>query len=588
MHHNLRSFMKALKKEKEIVEIKTEVDPYLEIPEIHRRVIEEQGPALFFTNVKGSKTPVVTNLFGTERRVDIAFGPKPEAFTKQVVRALDSLLPPTPKALWKEKALFQQLRRIGMKEVSKQKAPIRQIETESFSLHDLPAVTSWPEDSNPFVTLPLVYTEDPNTKRHNLGMYRVEIREPKRGGMHWQIQRGGGFHHYEAEKKNEPLPTTLFIGGPPALIVTAIAPLPENIPELVLASLLLDDKLPLTKVKDYPHPLIAEAEFAFGGVVPPHVREPEGPFGDHYGYYSLKHDFPVFDIKKMWRRKDAIYPATIVGKPRQEDYYIGEYLQRLLSPFFPVVMSGVHSLWTYGETGFHSLAGAVVRESYYKEGLAHALAIMGQGQLTLTKFLMVTNKVIDLSDARQLFEAVLERFRPERDLLIMNDTSMDTLDYTGRSFNVGSKAIMTGLGEPVRTLTRTYLGGNIPGISKVKPFCGGCLVISGSSYEEDEKLAERLVDIAKEQLVDWQMVFLVDDADIADSQISFLWTTFTRFDPSHDLYAEADIVRNNIRYQGPLIIDARMKPFYPKEVEPDPDTVKLVDEKWKKYKIKMK
>ncbi|SDI26723.1 UbiD family decarboxylase [Alteribacillus bidgolensis] len=587
MHHNLRSFIKQLKKEKEIVEIKTETDPYLEIPEIHRRVIDEQGPALLFTNVKGSKTPVVTNLFGTPRRVDMAFGPKPEAFVKQAVSAMDTLVPPTPKAMWQEKSLFKQLMRMGMKNLPKSKSPVRQIETESFSMQDLPALTTWHHDSNPFVTLPLVYTEHPDENEHNLGMYRIEIKEPKKTGMHWQIHKGGGFHHHVAEQKNEPLPVTLFVGGPPALIVSAIAPLPEAVPELLFGSLLLDDKLPMTEVPDHPHRLLAEAEFAFGGEVPPHIREPEGPFGDHYGYYSLAHDFPVFQVRKMWRRKDAIYPATIVGKPRQEDYFIGEYLQRLMSPIFPVVMNGVKDLWTYGETGFHSLAGAVVRESYYKEGLAHALRIMGEGQLTLTKFLMVTDKTVELAHFKELMEAVLERFQPERDLLILNDTSMDTLDYTGRKFNVGSKAIMTGLGEPKRELSREYTGGGIPGITKVNAFCGGCLVLSGTTYEEDEHFASHLLETAKEQLSDWQMVFLTDDADIAQSQSTFLWTAFTRFDPSYDLYAEADILRNNIRYKGPIIIDARMKPFYPDEVKPHPDIVKKVDDKWKKYRIKI-
>ncbi|MFB5661401.1 UbiD family decarboxylase [Alteribacillus sp. HJP-4] len=585
MHSNLRSFMKQLKKEKEIVEVKTEVDPYLEIPEIHRRVIDEQGPALLFTKIKGSKTPVVTNLFGTPRRVDMAFGPKPEAFVKQAVGAMDSLMPPTPKGLWGEKSLFSQLMKMGVKEVSKGKAPVRQIETKKFSMKDLPALTGWHHDSNPFVTLPLVYTEHPDENEHNLGMYRIEIKDDKKTGMHWQIHKGGGFHHHVAEQKNESLPVSLFIGGPPALIVSAIAPLPEAVPELVFGSLLLDDKINVTKVKDHPHRLLAEAEFAFGGEVPPHVREPEGPFGDHYGYYSLAHDFPVFHINKMWKRKDAVYPATIVGKPRQEDYFIGEYLQRLMSPIFPVVMNGVKDLWTYGETGFHSLAGAVVRESYYKEGLAHALRIMGEGQLTLTKFLMVTSKPVNLSNFKELLEAVLERFEPERDLLIMNDTSMDTLDYTGRKLNTGSKAIMTGLGEKSRELPYAYEGGTIPGITDVQPFSRGCLVISGKAYLEDENLAERLLESGYEHLAEWPLVFLVDDANIAAAQSTFLWTTFTRFDPAYDLYADADIVRNNIRYKGPIIIDARMKPFYPDEVETREDIAALVDNKWDKYKI---
>ncbi|RNA69909.1 UbiD family decarboxylase [Alteribacter keqinensis] len=583
MHRNLRSFIDQLKKENDLVEIHAEVDPYLEIPEIHRRVIDEQGPALLFTNIKGSTTPVVTNLFGTVKRVDMAFGPKPEAFVKQAVGALDKLMPPTLGSLWNEKNLFTDVLKMGTKGVSQSKAPVMEHHTTDVNMKELPALTGWHHDSNPFVTLPLVYTEHPDHNEHNLGMYRIEIKEAKKTGMHWQIHKGGGFHHSVAEEKNEALPVSLFVGGPPALIVSAIAPLPEAVPELMFSSLLMGEKLNVVNVDNHPHPIIAEAEFAFAGEVPPHVREPEGPFGDHYGYYSLEHDFPVFNVKQMWKRKDAIYPATVVGKPRQEDYFIGEYLQRLMSPIFPVVMNGVKDLWTYGETGFHSLAGAVVRESYYKEGLAHALRIMGEGQLTLTKFLMVTNKPVDLSNFPELLEAVLERFQPERDLLILNDTSMDTLDYTGRKFNVGSKAIMTGLGEAVRELARTYEGGSIPGAKDVTPYCGGCLVISGPSFEEDPEFGDALVKHAGTQLKDWQLVFLVDDTRITESQQAMLWTTFTRFDPAYDLYADRDIVRNNIRYKGPVIIDARMKPFYPDEVETREDIDQLVTDRWKEY-----
>ncbi len=486
-------------------------------------------------------------------------------------------------ALWGEKNLLFDMLKLGLRPIPSSKAPITEFQTTKVNMKDLPALTGWHLDSHPFVTLPLVYTEHPGNKSHNLGMYRIELREEKETGMHWQIHKGGGFHHYEAERRNQSLPVSLFIGGPPILTITAIAPLPEMVPEMVFASLLLGDKLTVAKVKGCPHPLIAEAEYAFIGEVPPHVRKPEGPFGDHYGYYSLAHDFPVFQVHKMFRRKDAIYPATVVGKPRQEDYFIGEYLQRLMSPLYPVVMNGVREIWAYAESGVHALAGAIVRESYYKEGLAHALRIMGEGQLTLTKFLMVTNKRVTLAKFPELMEAILERFMPERDLLILTDTSMDTLDYTGRKFNTGSKAIMTGLGEPIRELARTYNGGHIPGIRQVNPYCGGCLVIAGASYDEDKQLPDRLIKESQEQLREWQLVFLVDDADIVRSQQDFIWTTFTRFDPAHDLYAKANIVRNNIQYKGPLIIDARMKPFYPEEVKVLPEIDEKVSARWKEY-----
>ena len=231
-----------------------------------------------------------------------------------------------------------------------------QVSDQPARLDELPVLTTWQEDGGPFITLPLVYTENPVTKKHNLGIYRMQVYDAQTTGLHWQIQKGGGFHYTEAERLGQSLPVTVFLGGPPALILAAIAPLPEDVPELVLASLLAGEKLKMTKNPlGGAHRLAAEAEFALVGKARPGKRRPEGPFGDHYGYYSLQHDYPVFEVDAVFHRRDAIYPATVVGKPRQEDFFIGDYLQQLLSPLFPLVMPGVRDLWTYGETGFHSL-----------------------------------------------------------------------------------------------------------------------------------------------------------------------------------------------------------------------------------------
>ncbi|WP_281889359.1 UbiD family decarboxylase [Paenibacillus sp. YYML68] len=581
--HNLRAFIEALRQEKELQIISAPVDPNLELAEIHRRVIENEGPALLFTNVKGSSFPIVTNLFGTSRRVDLAFGPRPEQLMRQIVGAMNTLLPPTPKAIWEQKDLIFDMMKVGLKNVSRDSAPILQTLRADAPLEGIPVLTSWQEDGGPFVTLPLVYTEHPKTKHHNLGMYRMQVYDASTTGMHWQIHKGGGFHYHEAELANEPLPVTVFLGGPPALIASAIAPVPENLPELMLASLIIGQKLPVVDNPRGGHRLIAEAEFAISGKVPPHVRRPEGPFGDHFGYYSLVHDFPVFNVDHVWHRKDAIYPATIVGKPRQEDYYLGEYLQRLLSPAFPMAMPGVKELWAYAETGVHPLAAAIVRESYSREALSTAFRIFGEGQLTLTKFLIVTNQALDLSNFPQLLETVLERFDPQTDLFIFNNTSHDTLDYTGDRLNHGSKALLLGVGEPKRSLPAIYEGGNIPGIHSAVPYCRGCLVVSGASYAEDPELAPRLVRDAGEQLAEWPFVILADDTSIAAGQTAFLWTVFTRFNPAADMYADAQTARHHIGYRLPIVIDARMKPGYPDELFPREDIVQLVDSKWKQY-----
>ncbi|PWK08438.1 UbiD family decarboxylase [Tumebacillus permanentifrigoris] len=586
MHRNLRSFINTLRQERDIVEITAEVDPNLELAEIHRRVIAEGGPALLFTNVKGSSYPVFSNMFGTIRRVDLAFGPRPEQLMKEIISLTHKLVPPTLGKLWGERNLFLELAKVGTKNVGRDKAPILDLVDSPAKLSELPVLTSWHEDGGPFVTLPLVYTEhpDPNKKDHNLGMYRVQVYDDNTTGMHWQIQKGGGFHHWEAEQRGEDLATTVFLGGPPALIASAIAPVPEMLPELLLTSLILGEKLPvIADPAGGRNPLIAEAEFAIVGKVPPHQRRLEGPFGDHFGYYSLAHEFPVFNVDRVYHRRDAIYPATVVGKPVQEDYYLGDFLQRLLSPAFPLAMPGVRELWTYAETGFHALAAAVVRESYKRETIAHAFRILGEGQLSLTKFLILADKMVDLTNFAATFEQVLERFDPATDLFVIGNTSNDTLDYTGRQFNKGSKGILLGTGDPIRTLPGQYQGPDLALVNQIEPYCKGCLCISGASYEQDPELGARIVQQHADALREWPVVFLVDDAKVAKAQSSFLWTTFTRFDPSHDIYAEADLVRHHVAYKLPIVIDARMKPWYPDEVETRPDIDQKVSARWTEY-----
>jgi 3-polyprenyl-4-hydroxybenzoate decarboxylase len=401
-------------------------------------------------------------------------------------------------------------------------------------------------------------------------------------GMHWQIHKGGGFHYHEAEAANESLPVTVFLGGPPALILAAIAPLPEDVPELVLASLLAGEKIGMKKVDGASHRLVAEAEFALAGSVPPRERRAEGPFGDHYGYYSLQHEYPVFHVDAVFHRRDAIYPATVVGKPRQEDFFIGDYLQQLLAPVFPLVMPSVRDLWSYGETGFHSLAAAVVRERYRREALVSAFRILGEGQLSLTKFLLLTDTPQDLRDFKKLFEHVLARFDASRDLFIFSNTAMDTLDYTSGKVNEGSKAVMLGLGEQQRDLTREFRGELPTGITRAEVFCGGCLVLEGVSFKDDAELAPRLARDAS--LADWQIIVVHDDASVALSVPDFLWATWTRFEPASDIHAAAtEVYRHHLAYRAPIVIDARMKPGYPEELVVRPDIAELVGHRWDEY-----
>ncbi len=577
---NLRQFLQILRQERDLVTIEAEVDPYLEVAEIHRRVIESHGPALLFNRVKGSSFPVVTNLFGTPKRIELAFGAKPEQLVKQIVHFAETFLPPKFSKLWENRNLALEALKLGTRSVKH--GPVLEVVEQPADLNRLPILTTWQQDGGPFITLPLVYTEHPKDKRHNLGMYRLQLHEAGTTGMHWQIGKGGGFHYAVAEQLDEALPVSVFLGGPPALILAAITPLPENVGELMVASLLAGERIPMLRQPLSPHPMPAEAEFVLQGHVPPRERRPEGPFGDHYGYYSLRHDYPVFHVDRILHRRDAIYPATVVGKPRQEDFFIGDYLQELLSPLFPMVMPGVRDLWSYGETGFHSLAAAVVKERYGREAMASAFRILGEGQLSLTKFLIATDTAVNLKSFPTLLTHVLERVRWETDLFVFANLAMDTLDYCGPEVNRGSKAVLLGLGRPVRSLPQSFTGSIPEDVREARPFCPGCLVVSGQRYATDPKQGEHLAQW--KDFAEWQLIVLTDDASIAGSPSDFLWAVFTRFEPAADIHAaRTDVRRHHLCYSGPIVIDARMKPSYPRELVCDAETAKNVDSRWKEY-----
>ncbi len=547
MYRDIPSFMAKLRQEGELVEIDAEVDPNLEIAEVHRRVIAAGGPALLFKNPTGYDIPVVTNLFCTK--------------------------------LWAERGFFMQGLGLGTSSVAR--GPVTEVVDVPPRIDRLPMLKSWPDDGGDFVTLPLVYTDNPNDGSHNLGMYRIQRHGPDTTGMHWQIGKGGGFHHHIAQQKGEDLPVTLLVGGPPALVLSAIAPLPENVPELVLASLLQGSRIPMAaNPTGHPHRLVSTAEFAFVGHVKPHEVQPEGPFGDHYGYYSLQHDYPVFHVDALCHRKDAVWPATVVGKPRQEDLFIGDFLQELLSPLFPLVMPAVVDLWSYGETGYHALAGAVVRERYRREAMGAAFRVLGEGQLALTKFLWVVDGHVDLRKPKEVLTYLLARFRPETDLYIFSNLSMDTLDYAGPEVNLGSKGIMMGVGDPWRELP-TELPSLPGGVTGAALFCPGVLMVSGPSFSEDPDFLDHVL----KALPDWPFVVLCDEPErAAASDVRFLWTAFTRFEPAADMRSTGYRVhRHHIVHEGCVGIDARMKPSYPDELFCAPETAKTVTERWGAY-----
>lgn len=577
MLRSTREFVDALRRENEIVEITDVVDPFLELAEIQRQVVYRKGPALLFSNVKNCTFPVATNLYGSQKRIDIAFGSRPIDFIKSAVETFEKLMPPTPSKIWAARGLAWDVMKVGTRKVKN--APLLQKEITDGGLEKLPQLVCWQEDGGAFVTLPLVYTEHPISRKSNLGMYRIQLHNARQCGMHIQIHRGGGFHHHEAERNNQALPVHIYTGGPPALVIAAIAPLPEDVPEILLASLLAGGRLGKTTRQDLsPYPFLSDADFCIVGEIPPHQKMPEGPFGDHYGYYSLKHDYPFANVKHIFHRPDAIYPATVVGRPPQEDHFIACYLQDLLKPLIHMVMPQVKQVWAFEESGVHSLAGAVVRDRYPREALTTALRILGEGQLSLSKCLMVTDQDIDVKNFTALFTCILERIDFRRDLFVLSNISQDTLDYTSGKINEGSKAIFLGLGEKKRELPHNWTGelGDTR-FKNPRVFCPGAVCIEAtSSHIVDDNLAHALAQ--NPALQNWPMVFIVDDADDAcASPEDFVWHIFTRFEPARDIYAlKSETRRFHVELTPPIVIDCRMKSWYPKVLESDPAIVKKV------------
>jgi UbiD family decarboxylase len=523
----------------------------------------------------------VTNLFGSRARVELAFGHRPLELVRELAALPRELLPPRLGTLWRKRGVLRSLARVGLRRAAR--APAAAVVEEPPDLARLPATKSWPRDGGRFLTLPLVYTEDPRGAGSNLGIYRMQLFDRAEAGLHVQINKGGGYHLAAAEARGEPLPVVVHLGGPPALMLAALAPLPENAPEVLLASLLLGRRLRTGRDPSTPLPFLADAEFVLIGEAPAGVRRAEGPFGDHYGYYSEVHDYPVFRCRRVLRRREPIFPATVVGKPRQEDFYLGDFVQELLAPLIPVAMPGVLDLWSYGETGYHALAAARVEERYAREAMKSAFRILGEGQLSLTKFLLVVDRPLDLRDFRATLAHVLERADFRTDLFLFAHLSMDSLDYAGPAIHRGSKGVLLGLGDPIRALPQELRGPAPAGVGDARVFSPGCLVIEGPEHAADPAFGARIA--ADPALSEWPLVVLADDAERATrSATNFLWTTFTRFDPAADTHcARVELLHGHPVRTAPVLIDARMKPGYPEELACDVDTARRVTERWREY-----
>ena len=613
---SLQQCVAALKAEGHLVRIDHPVDPHLEIAEIQRRLFRSGGPAVLFTQVKGTAFPVLINLYGTRARIERIFADSLDRVKRLVELKIDPQAAlRTPWRYWRAPldALSMLPRRVRT-------GPVLAHET---SLSKLPQVTSWPGDGGPFITLPAVYTEDPNhpgTRHSNLGMYRVQLAgnsyEPDReAGLHYQLHRGIGVHHAASLARGEGLQVAIFVGGAPAIAPSAVMPLPEGLSELTFAGVLAGHRIPMIARNHRPS-IYAEADFVIEGTVLPGATKPEGPFGDHLGYYARQHDFPLLQVEHVWHREGAIWPVTVVGRPPQEDTLFGWLVHELTGPIIPTVLPGVKSVHAVDASGVHPLLLAVGSERYLPwkastrpaELLTQASAILGQGQLSLAKYLFLVAEGdapgLDAHDVRPFLAHLLARVDWRRDCHFHTETSIDTLDYSGSGLNTGSKLVVAARGPAVRSLRADLPGGwSLPaGFANPRVCLPGVVAVNGPRIEPRPQLgcsgneatiwhlaadapwaadAERLcagID-ADHPLADWPLVVIVDDSDFTAATLeNCLWITFTRSTPAADVHGVGAVVRQkHWGCRGPLVIDARLKPHHAPPVEEDPAISSRID-----------
>ncbi len=585
-YKSLRAALLDLERHGHLVRVKEEVDPYLEMAEIQRRAYQAKAAALLFENVKGSRFPAVSNLFGTLERARFLLRDSLHPVKRVVQIKAD------PGNAWRNPrgllgAPWTALRSLP-KSVSS--GPVL---GNRGALEDIPRIQSWPDDGGPFITLPQVFTEHPDgggVMKSNLGMYRVQLAGNRYGGnligLHYQIHRGIGVHHAAAVRRGEPLRVSIFVGGPPAHTLAAVMPLPEGLSELLFAGMLNRRRFRIARRGGFA--ISAEADFVITGRIDPTRTLPEGPFGDHLGYYSLVHEFPVLEAESVYHRDDAVWPFTVVGRPPQEDTTFGKLIHEITEPMVPVTLPGVLALHAVDAAGVHPLLLAIGSERYVPYGerepreiLTCANAILGFGQASLAKYLFIVaqedDPSLDVDDIEAFFHHLFSRVDFRRDLHFQTRTTIDTLDYSGTGLNAGSKLVVAAAGPVRRELSRNPQPGvgllALPGVLVMKaPVFPGY----GEVPSEMEELGLRL---SAQNLEGFALVVLADDPEFAASSLrNFLWVTFTRSNPSHDVHGVSSFIEHkHWGCEGPLLIDARLKPHHAPPLIEDPKVTERVN-----------
>lgn len=600
-YNSLKDCLLDLEKNGHLIRIKEEVDPNLEMAAIHLRVHEMGGPALLFENVKGCGFQCASNIFGTLERSKFIFRDTFEKMQKLVEvkqNPLNALKSPLKYA----DVLFT-----GLSALPKKNPLSKPVLFNETTIDQLPMIKHWPMDGGAFVTLPQVYSEDldkPGVMNSNLGMYRIQLNGNnyvlnKEIGLHYQLHRGIGVHQSKANKKNQPLKVSIFIGGPPSHSLSAVMPLPEGLSELTFAGALGNKRFGYTYIDGFC--VSTDADFVITGEVFPNDNKPEGPFGDHLGYYSLKHDFPVMKVHKVYHRKDAIWPFTVVGRPPQEDTSFGALIHELTGKAIPNEIPGLKEVNAVDAAGVHPLLLAVGSERYTPyaqtkqpaELLTIANHIFGSGQLSLAKFLFITGgeEKISTHNIAEYFKYLLERIDLKRDLHFYTNTTMDTLDYSGTGINSGSKVVFAAYGEKKRELATTITNEIMSLKTFNHPFLAmpGVLIVQGNKFENYEKTEEEIsefnIELIRSRIDTHNYPFIVicDDSDFTSATLNnWLWVTFTRSNPSHDIHGVNPFTRFKHFGCDSVIIDARIKPHHAPALIKDPAIEKRVDKLFEK------
>ena len=602
-YSTLEECLVDLEKHGMLVRVKEQVDPYLEMAAIHLRVHEKGGPALLFENIKGTKYRAASNIFGTLERSKFIFR-KTLPLVKQLIELRNDPVRVIKHPFKNISAGFAAIKALPLRN------PIRKpILYEEIKITDLPLIHHWLKDGGAFVTLPQVYTEDieyPGIMRSNLGMYRIQLTGNeyelnKEAGLHYQLHRGIGIHQTKANQQGRPLKVSCFIGGPPAHSLAAVMPLPEGISEMTFAGVLGGRRFRYFYKDGFC--ISADADFVITGEVYPNENKPEGPFGDHLGYYSLQHPFPLMKIHKLYAKKNAIWPFTVVGRPPQEDTSFGELIHEITGDVLAKEIPGLKEVNAVDAAGVHPLLLAIGSERYTPympvkqpaEILTIANHILGTGQLSLAKFLFITaddSNNLSTKDIQAFFEYVLERIHFTRDIHFYTNTTIDTLDYSGIELNRGSKVVFAAYGDKRRELCI-----EVPqSLKELNGFINGCVAMPGVIALQGNKFidynsAKKEMDELEEQLMpdvsllnNIAMIIICDDSNFVSENLrNYIWTTYTRCNPANDIYGVGSFIDNkHWGCRGPLIIDARIKPHHAPPVEKDPETEKRIDKLFEK------